>query len=230
MTTSPQFTSSVQTLIETGRRVCRLCDREGAVARPYAEDIQTAIGTLSAVWEEAEPKTFERKAGYDALLLADTQLDEAVRVAFFACRTIDLESSGPELLEKAFPGGGFSLITRAPRSSKPELVTRLIARIADIASGNKALVKIAQKLTAALEQATEATRNYEEKLLEESTHKARANIAKQEYIERYMAIYHKACSDLGKKQANSIFPIKHGEKKKDAKPEGTAGYPISSAA
>ena len=210
----PKTSSSTATLIETGRRVCRLCDRVGNGAQKYAALITEAENELARIVENVRPKTFERIASYDAAVLADTQLDDAVRAAFHACRKYDCSSEGAPVMEKVFPGAVFTPIVQAPREQERELVNRVITCLTSLAPEGGPLADIATELEAALKKATEAQETLERSILEESKSKALEGLAKKEYVEKYNAVYHRACGDLGSSKANKLFPgLRSGKKR-----------------
>ena len=206
MARMPQTSSSSATLIEKGRRVCRLCDRVGNGSQKYAALILEAEKELTGIIENVRPRTFERIAAYDAAVLADTQLDDAVRDAFHACRKYDCSFEGVPVMEKVFPGAVFTPIVQASREQELERVTRVIARLSSLATEGGTLAGIAAELDEALKRSAEAQETLEKSILEESRFTALEKLGKKEYVEKYGAVYHKACGELGRAKANKLFP------------------------
>jgi hypothetical protein len=217
----PQASSSTATLVETGRRVCRLCDRSGNGAQKYAALIIGAEEELTRVSETTRARMSDRIACYDAAILTDLQLDDAVRDAFRACQKYDRGSKAAPVLEKAFPGGVFTPIIKAPRVQEREMVARVIASLKGMASEGGQLTGIAKELEAALEKAVEAQEVLDKSILELARNQALEALARKEYVDKYNAVYHMACGDFGRAKANKLFPHLCSWKKKVAvNPEG----------
>ena len=172
MSRSPLPTTSTATQLEIGERVQRLCDQAGPVGQKYAELVMEAHDVLKHIAEDVRPRTFERITRYDALVLAEARLDEAVRSAFYACRKYDWNDENAPICEKVFPGGVFSPIVTAPRDQKRELVTRMITRLQTTAPDDGQLASVITALETTLELAAEAETIYEASLVEVSKYKA----------------------------------------------------------
>jgi hypothetical protein len=226
----PQASSSTATLIETGRRACRLCDRAGNGAQKYAGIIVSAGDALTRVTETTRAKTFDRITSYDAAVLADSRLDDAVREAFRACEKYDRNSQGAPVLEKAFPGGVFTPIVMASRAQKRALAARIIASFTGMDSEGGQLTGIAKELDSALAKAAEAQEVLEKSVLEQEKNEALDALARKEYMDKYNAIYHKACGDIGRTKANKLFPLIRSWKKKAAVNPEPMALSISAAA
>ena len=222
MSRSPQTSSSTATLIETGRRVCRLCDQEGSIAQKYKVSILDAEQALRSSAGALQVKTFERVTCYDTLVLAESQLDDAVRATFYSCRKYDWNSGEIPILEKIFPDAVFSPVVQAPRNRKHDLIIRMIARLDSIGLNGNPLANEKEELEKALSKAVSAEELYEQSMHEESKARALEKLGKQEYVERYNAVYYQACSDLGRYVANRLFPtVRPSRKTAGSKPEVT---------
>jgi hypothetical protein len=226
----PQASSSSARLIETGRRACRLCDRAGNGAQKYAVLIVGAEDALTRVADTTRAKTFDRITTYDAAVLADSQLADAIRDAFRSCQKYDRNSQGAPALEKAFTGGVFSPIIMKSRSQKRAQAARIIASLTGMDSEGGQLTDIAKELEAALAKAAEAQEVLEKSVLEQERNEALEALAKKEYVDKYNAIYHMACGDFGRARANKLFPLIRSWKKKAAVNPEPMALSISSAA
>ena len=221
MAKMPQTSSSTAMLIETGRRVCRLCDREGNGTQKYASIIVKTQNDLEKVMESVHSKTFERIADYDALVHAESQLDEEVRSVFYTCRKHDLNVECDPVLEKVFLGSVFFPIIYAPRERKRDLVTRMIARLGSIAPDGDLPAETTTELETALGKMIEAQEKLEKSIMEESRSKALELLGKKEYVEQYNFLYYNACSDLGRRKANRLFPTLQEKRKTVPEEAGT---------
>lgn len=221
MSRLPQSTSSVKTLIATGRRVCRLCDREDSAAKEYATEIVAMGNELLAIREDVETKIMERFTGYDGMKFTEAQLDDQIRITGYSIRMFDGENDCAPF-DKVFPDGGYSRIIKAPRDRKRELVSRLITRIASLAPESSSLGAMNAALAAALQKHTEAVQAYGSSLLEEACGKACERLGKKKWVQRYNAVYFRACSDLGRRKANRLFPVIRSSKRKAVEEESVA--------
>jgi hypothetical protein len=142
-----------------------------------------------------------------AEVLADKTLDAAVRSAFDACKKYERNNDFVLVTEKAFPGNVITPIVRAPREKEPDLVQQVIACLRELAPENGELSAIASKLEAALHTALTTLDTLAQKTHESDNAAALETLGKKEYVEKYSAIYHNACAELGRNKANTLFPI-----------------------
>jgi hypothetical protein len=222
-------TSSVKSLLRKGDRLCRCCDREGNGSRQYADAVTAAMTDLKGVAEQLENATSQRYADYDAVRLADNHLGDAIRSAFFACRKHDWTSGSDAVLEKVFPDGTFFPIVSMPWGRKAEVITRIISRLTEVAADNDILTVATAELTVSFDRFNAACEAHEKSVLEYNRCKALERLARKEYADRYNFVYFKACGEIGRKNANRLFPVTQGHHKKILSGEAEES-PIAQAA
>lgn len=162
----PKTTNSTATLLETGSRVLRLCDRAGAIGSKYAEIITKAQEDLKCCAEQVELKTAERIGSYDAMVLAEDELDETIRSLFYTCRKYDLHSENGTVTDKIFPDAVLSPVLYTSREDKLEQVARVAARLSTVTSKGGPLAGGKKELEAALQRSREAQQRYDVSVLE----------------------------------------------------------------
>ncbi len=209
-------TVSVNSLLNSGERLCRLCDREGNGARKYADMVSKEMNDLKGVAEQEGKAASQRCADYDGVRFADAELGDAIRSVFFTCRKHDWISGNELILEKVFPGSIFTPVVSVPWRRKAEIVTRTISRLNEVVAENGDLTIAAGELTASFEKFNAAREAYEKSVLEENRCRALERLARKEYADRYNFIYYKACGEIGRTNANRLFPVTQGGRKKTA--------------
>jgi hypothetical protein len=142
-----------------------------------------------------------------AAVLADKTLDDAVRSAFDACKKYERNNGFVLVTEKAFPGNVITPIVRAPREKEPNLVQQVIACLREIAPENGELSAIVSELEAALQTALTTLESLAQKTRQSENAAALETLGRKEYVEKYSAIYHNACAELGRNKANKLFLI-----------------------
>jgi hypothetical protein len=230
MARTPQASFSTARLIILSERSCRLCGQAGNGSQKYSTRIAQARETLEQRQKTAEAKAFERVLAYDAMIAADNTLDDAVRSAFEACKTYERNNNFTPVVEKAFPGGIFTPIVRAPREKQADLVRQVIACLRQLEPENSDLSRIASDLETALQPAVAALESLEQKGHEAFEAEALEKLGKKEFVETYTAIYHEAYSDLGRKRANKLFPVIWNGKKQVMPDQKTGKETLRAAA
>ena len=226
----PKTNNSTATLLETGGRVRRLCDQAGAIGTKYAESITGAQEELKSSAEQVELKTSERIGNYDAMVLAEDELDEKVRSLFYTCRKYDLHSETDTVTDKVFPESILSPVLYTSRTDKLEQVARVLARLSTVTSKGSPLTAGKKELETALQRSREAQQRYDASVLEENNCKALELLVKEAFVERYRAVYFTACGELGRKRAYKLFPHTRKNHKDSDTPEAAPQDSVSAAA
>jgi len=119
---------STERHVEAAKRFIRLCKRMGGTEELVA-GIEPALAGLESKRAEAAGQAEARMYASDALVLADAQLDNAVRTAFERCQQFDRTSAAALVLPNIFPGESFGDLVRTPVLEEPDAVRELVVRL-----------------------------------------------------------------------------------------------------
>ena len=212
-------TSSVDALLESGDWLIRNCDREGNGTRQYAETVAAAMTVLKDVAGNVTDAGKRRDAGYDAMRMAETRLDDAVRSAFFSCRKYDWTAGSEKVLEKVFPGAVSTPVLKATWRRKEQRVTMVLARLTEVAGDSGILTGAKEELARDFAGFTAARDAYEKSMLEYNRWNANGKLGRKKFAHGYNVVYYRACGEIGRTAANRLFPSTQCARKKSAEPE-----------
>jgi hypothetical protein len=230
MARTPRATYSAAKLIVLSERACHLCGQAGNGAQKYSALLMQARNALEQWRKTASAKELERVVAYDAAIQANRTLDDAVRSAFDACRMYERNNNYIPVVEKAFPGGVFTPVVRAPRINQPDLVREVIACLRQIDPEHSELCAIASDLETALTFVVRVRESLGQKTRDAGEAQALEKLGKKEFVEAYNAIYHQACADLGRKRADILFPVIRSGRKQETHDRKQEEEPLRTAA
>lgn len=196
--------SFVQNAIRRHTRLCR--QTSGA---------EVLINAISPIGQQLDEKkklcdlaAEARENVYDDILLADRDLDNAVRNAFDASKQYERSNPGSPVLSKLFPNGTFSDIVRMPYADEPDETEKLAVRIASLGNQHPLFVH-ADTLRARAEAVRKAIQSFKDALKAEKAAEAEVEIAKLAAIRQYEHNYLEARKTLGVMLAERLFPALH---------------------
>ncbi|MBN2035295.1 MAG: hypothetical protein JW768_01000 [Chitinispirillaceae bacterium] len=218
----PRPTFSTARLDEIASRACRLCCQVGNGAEVFGSRIAAAQDVLEQKRRTAETKKFERILAYDAAILSNSTLDDAVRTAHGECEKYERNNDFVPVVQRAFPGGTITPIIQAPREKKHVLVQQVVSCLHEIASQDGGQVAdIASVLDTALQASLKADSFLEQKTLESEGAEALEKLGRIEFCDSYSGVYHDACREFGRRRANRLFPVLNNGTKAAAKDQDT---------
>lgn len=205
MAVMPNESYSSSRLLSIGHRFIRLCMRAGGDLQTYWTVIQDELPNLTRKAMEAQESRIEADSAFDISEQSFRQLNNAVKTAFEKCGQYDREHPAGSLLIKVFPERKFSSIVHAPKSKRPELVRQIANRIRFL-EPETCVMQIARYLENAVAAVLQAQSDLFQKLRDHDDAFTRELIARKHFVDQYAATYYNMCRDLGKRQADNLFP------------------------
>jgi hypothetical protein len=111
-----------------------------------------------------------------------------------------------------------------------EMEARVIVSLRGTDSDGGQLTMIAKELEAVLKVAVEAQDALDKSMLEQAKNDVLEALSRKEYVDKYNAVYHNACGDIGRAKANNLFQVIRTGKKKEAENPKGGELPICAAA
>lgn len=166
--------------------------------QPYFDALKSKAGLYELAVDAAQ------NAG-DDVLLADTDLDNAVRNVFDDCKKYDRTHTGGEVLFKIFKDGTFSEIVRMPYKDEPNEVEQIAVKIESLGASHQ-LYQLGALLRGAVAKVRTGIEAHKTAIRESGTAVAELEIAKADAVRAYEANYLDARKALGKANAERLFP------------------------
>ncbi len=195
---------SVDFHINTARRHVRFC-RQIKGGDKYATNIDPAYQELIHKKAVTVSEREKRQDTYDDLQRFDTALDNMVRTVFEKCVQFDREHITEIVLKKIFPDEKYSHIIRLPYRDEPTEVEKIAIRIESLGASH-ALYPLAAELREKVNQSRNAIDMYYEAIRQQKRAEAEQEIAAAQLRRIYEINYLEARKDLGKENAEQLFP------------------------
>ena len=205
MATMPYATFSTGRLMNIGRRLGRTCAKFGNGAQKFSDSLTTPMDDLDQKRKDAEAMGFEADAAYDAAIQSDRALNDAIRTTYEKCAQYERDNHFVPVLEKAFPDGGISSIVYSARDKGLEKARQIVNRIRELATDDR-LNAIAADLESVLNLAVKAQEDLAAKKQAHDDARTKESLARERFVEQYSSVYHDACSEMGQRRANAVFP------------------------
>ena len=190
--------------IDAVRRHLRLCKQSPGTQKyiDAIEGVYLKFIEICALLQEAANAVTD---AYDDIIQADEVLDNAVRTVFEKCKQFDRDHKSIGVLQKIFPEKKFGPIIKEKRSKEIALVEQMIVKFESLGPKHP-LFPMAAYLRKQLAIIKRANKAYGEAIHKETLAKAQVDIAKGNLMARYEENYLEARKDLGKNNAEKLFP------------------------
>lgn len=202
------------------RRHIRLCGMSRGVDQ-YVEAIKPAYDELVAKSRTAAARLEERQNALDSLALLDRDLDGAVKTAFEKVNQHDRKSKVKPVLKTLFPAGKFGPITSMNRLLEPDAVEQLALRFESLGSAHP-LFAIAADLRQCVEASRKGIADLNAAITKQKKAEAEEEIAQIALRRQYERNYLNARLDLGREEAERLFPATTGRPAVEEPPEPPA--------
>lgn len=199
------------------RRHQRLC-RKNPSGAVFIQAIQPAATTLEQRVNLLVQAALARQDAYDDVLLADSDLDNAIRNVFDACKTYERQHTGEALVNKIFSNGGYSDIVRMPYAEEPNAADTIALKIENLVN-NHPVYAMAATIRQAANAVRKAIELHKETIRKEKAAEAELEIAKADTIRAYEVNYLDARRKLGSTNADRLFPALRTSRKDDSADE-----------
>lgn len=170
-----------------------------------AGNIQPLYDQLIQKQADRLDKETARQDANDDLLLADTNLDNAVRNTFEGCNQHDRANPTDQVLKKVFPDGTFGDIVRLPIKDEPDEVEAIARRLESLGESHPLYAQAAvlrQRVTAS----HAAIDTLKTAIKDEKKAEADEEIAQAELRRQYENNYLDARKEFGRSVAEQLFP------------------------
>jgi len=190
--------------LSASRRHMRLC-RQYTGAEFLVDQIQLPFNELKDKAAATLKKEEIREDKYDDLLIADNQLDDAVRTVFRRCEEHDRTTPAEAVLPLVFPEEKFSHIVNMNMQQEPETVEMLAVRL-EKQRKEHALYPLAKELRTKVAASRKAIKAYDDSMKQIKLAETEEEMAKATLRKQYENNYLDARKQLGKTRAERLFP------------------------
>ena len=186
------------------RRHMRLC-RQFPGTQFLMDSIQLPYSVLRDKQTATQRKEELREDRYDDLLIADTQLDDQVRLVFRRCEEHDRALPTEAVMPRIFSEGKFGHIVNMNLREEPDTVMSIVLRLENLGKEHP-LYPLAKNLRTQIATSRKAIKAYEEMVSQVKTCQAEEQIARATLRRQYENNYLDARKQLGKIRAERLFP------------------------
>jgi hypothetical protein len=197
-------TQSTHLHLNASRRHGRLCGKVKG-AQKFEDAIKPSRDALVQKQNQTGLKTEEKEDGYDDLMLADAELDDAIRTAFEKCMQFNRDNPGQSLLLKIFPDQKYTDVTMASWTKEPDLAEQVAVRFDNLGPTHP-LTPVGADLRTKIASSRAAIAAYYEAIRRQKVAEAEEEIAQAELRRQYEANYLDARKEFGREIADKLFP------------------------
>ncbi|MBN2038162.1 MAG: hypothetical protein JW768_15585 [Chitinispirillaceae bacterium] len=212
MAQMPRSSFSTDRLTDMGRTLICLCIRAGNGAERFSEVPGQALEDLEKKHLEMDKQRFNAGMSREIVLQCNGDVDDAVKDVYAACEKHDREHWNEPVIDKVFPDRTVSEIVYAGRDEEMRLVRELISRIKGLESSNN-VSGMAADLEARLEAAIASEAELTAGIIAFEEAKTQERMAREQFVRAYRESFLRACLEIGKKNANRLFPKLQGGSK-----------------
>ena len=213
------YKDSTNKHLNYANRHIRLC-RQVPGADKYVTVIQPYVDELTLKHTETLEKKMLRNAAYDDMVLADMLLDNAVRTSFEKCKQYDRENPGNSVLLQIFPEGTYGDIIKMPMTKEPNEVEKTAVHFENLGESHT-LYGQASVLRELINAVNNAVNAYNESIRQLKISEAEEEISKETVRRQYEVNYLDARKELGRVNAEMIFPKFSRQTVQTGEPEET---------
>lgn len=169
----------------------------------YNPAISLRIGCCFSQFSQSKEELREDR--YDDLLIADTQLDDQVRLVFRRCEEHDRAMPTEAVMPRIFPEGKFGHIVNMNLREEPDTVMNIVLRLENLGKDHT-LYPLAKNLRTQITASRKAIKAYEEMMSQVKISQAEEEIGRATLRRQYENNYLEARKQLGKIRAERLFP------------------------